>query len=545
MTSLTIPSSVTSIGDYAFEYCTGLTNVTIPNSVLSIGEFAFFQCSGLISVTVGNGVAYLGDNAFAWCTRLTGIYFEGNAPALSTINNGYQFFSDPVATAYYLSWTTGWYSPFAGIRAVRWNPAVPYTYTTNAGKITITGYIGSGGAVTIPATIQVGKASLPVTCIGQGAFYNCTNVTSVTIPGSVTNLGDYAFADCTSLMAVYFLGNAPGIGSNVFYGDSDALLLYVLPGTTGWDASGLPVVSWYGRATPGGATATATELNGFVVEAAITSGGSGYTNTPGVQIIGGGGSGATAVAVVSKGVVVSIIITSAGTGYTSDPVVLIQPPFIPTPGLSVSSASALVYSGLTIGAIYQPQQFVGWYWSNQLPSFTATSASCTQIVAGVASSGNYRLALTPVPAQAFATPKVVNGFVISATVTSGGSGYVTSPAVTIAGGGGNNATAVSQISGGMVTGITIISAGSGYRSAPTVEIAPPPAAAVSPTVSPLVQLYCANLVPYGNYQIQYKPVSGGTWQNWPGGLFSPTDVTSTQYLFVANGIYSFRLQYVP
>jgi hypothetical protein len=131
------------------------------------------------------------------------------------------------------------------------------------------------------------------------------------------------------------------------------------------------------------------------------------------------------------------------------------------------------------------------------------------------------------------------------TVTSGGSGYVTSPAVTIVGGGGTNATVVSHISGGVVTSITIIDAGNGYTNAPTVRIAPPPAAAVSPTVLPVMRVDSASLAPYDNYQIQFKSDLGGTWGNWSGGLFSPTDVTNSQYLFITNAVGFFRLQYVP
>jgi hypothetical protein len=167
------------------------------------------------------------------------------------------------------------------------------------------------------------------------------------------------------------------------------------------------------------------------------------------------------------------------------------------------------------------------------------------MVAGVAGSEDYRLALSPVPAQAFATPQAVNGFVVGATVTSGGSGYVTSPAISIVGGGGTNATAVSHISGGVVTGISITSAGIDYTNTPTMQIAAPPAAAVSPTVQPVIRMCAASLAPYANYQIQFKQALGGPWGNWSGGLFTPTDVTDSQYLFITNSAGFVRLQHLP
>ena len=69
----TIPNSVTSIGDYAFRYCTGLTSITIPNSVTSIGDYAFRNCSGLTSITIPNSVTSIGNYAFNGCSGLTDV----------------------------------------------------------------------------------------------------------------------------------------------------------------------------------------------------------------------------------------------------------------------------------------------------------------------------------------------------------------------------------------------------------------------------------------------------------------------------------------
>ena len=69
----TIPNSVTSIGEHAFEDCSRLTSVTIPNSVTSIGYGAFYNCSGLTSVTIGNSVTSIGYGAFSGCSGLTSV----------------------------------------------------------------------------------------------------------------------------------------------------------------------------------------------------------------------------------------------------------------------------------------------------------------------------------------------------------------------------------------------------------------------------------------------------------------------------------------
>ena len=82
LTSITIPNSVTSIGREAFAWCSGLTSVTIPNSVTSIGGWAFSGCSGLTSVTIPNSVTSIGDLAFYDCRGLTSITIPNSVTSI-------------------------------------------------------------------------------------------------------------------------------------------------------------------------------------------------------------------------------------------------------------------------------------------------------------------------------------------------------------------------------------------------------------------------------------------------------------------------------
>lgn len=76
LTSITIPNSVTSIGNSAFNSCRGLTTISIPDSVTTIGNSAFNSCSGLTTIAIPNSVTNIGSYAFGYCTNLNSVIFK-------------------------------------------------------------------------------------------------------------------------------------------------------------------------------------------------------------------------------------------------------------------------------------------------------------------------------------------------------------------------------------------------------------------------------------------------------------------------------------
>jgi CubicO group peptidase (beta-lactamase class C family) len=105
-------------------------------------------------------------------------------------------------------------------------------YSASNGQITITGYTGTGGAVTIPSTIP--GVTGTVTSIGTDAFEQCTSLTSVTIPAGVTSIASSAFSGCLSLNSAVFVGNAPSMGSNVFASTASDFTVVYFDGATGF-----------------------------------------------------------------------------------------------------------------------------------------------------------------------------------------------------------------------------------------------------------------------------------------------------------------------
>ena len=183
--------SVTSIGDYAFYKCTGLTSVTIPNSVTSIGISAFVNCSGLTSVTIPNYVTTISHLAFSGCSSLTSVTIPNSVTTIG--GDAFSNCSSLISVIIPNSVTSIEGATFYNCSSLT-SVTIPNSVTT-IGEVAFA-YCSSLTSVTIPNS---------VTTIGKSAFSNCSSLTSVTIGSSVRSIYDLAFANNSKLEEVYCL----------------------------------------------------------------------------------------------------------------------------------------------------------------------------------------------------------------------------------------------------------------------------------------------------------------------------------------------------
>lgn len=219
LTSVTIPNGVTSIGRCTFYDCLNLTHITIPDSVTEIEQLAFIGCSGLISITIPNGVTSIGDRAFEGCRRLTNIILPNSLTSIQS-----ETFKD----------------------------CKSLTNITIPNKVTIISSAAFDNCVgltqiSIPSSVtkidnlafrtcsKLKQISIPnsVTIIGNAAFYRCTGLTNITLGTGVTTINNNAFMNCKNLTSIIIPNSVSKIKSGAFT-YCDKLTSVTFENTAGW-----------------------------------------------------------------------------------------------------------------------------------------------------------------------------------------------------------------------------------------------------------------------------------------------------------------------
>ena len=209
ITKVVIPNGVTKIGNYAFSGCRSLTSVTIPNSVTEIEDSAFSGCSSLTGVTIPNSVTEIEDSAFSGCTRLKEVIVPEKCKiADNTFPKKCLVIKLPAELVTKIRQGDAY--ALAKLDELRSTLQRVIEFSADRKKVTGVKYKNITTA-TIPSS---------VTEIGVGAFSDCTSLTSVTIPDSVTKIGENAFSNCSSLTSVTIPDSVTYIGWSAFYGCS-------------------------------------------------------------------------------------------------------------------------------------------------------------------------------------------------------------------------------------------------------------------------------------------------------------------------------------
>ena len=248
ITTVNIGDKVTTIPSYAFSDCNGLKSMTIGNGVTRIGYGAFSGCSGLTSITISGRVTSIGEYAFSGCSGLTSIYYTGDVAGwcgISGLDNlmsrsrtlyigGKEVEGDLVIPDGVTSISNYAFFGCNGLTSITIPDSVKsigdWAFEDCSGLTSIivdegnTKYRSVGNCLiaTATKTLVLGcKTSViptdgSVKSIGDWAFYNCSGLTSITIPDSVTSIGEHAFDGCEGLTSVIIGNSVKSIGYDAF-----------------------------------------------------------------------------------------------------------------------------------------------------------------------------------------------------------------------------------------------------------------------------------------------------------------------------------------
>lgn len=238
---LILPEGVTRIEEDTFRWCKTLTNITLPNSLTSIGSRAFANCTSLSSITIPAGVTDMGGGSFMGCTSLTSIFVMPITPPdgdgmFDDTNNCPIYVPSESVNAYKEAYTTqlgydGWSIYADRIQAMPQPNNVIY-YTSYDGKIVPPGYADAFGANIVSNEYVNGSGTITfdgeVTGVLGNAFSNRGELTSITIPESVSRIGPKAFYYCQRLTTINIPESVTYISAEAFYGCS-SLKIIVIP----------------------------------------------------------------------------------------------------------------------------------------------------------------------------------------------------------------------------------------------------------------------------------------------------------------------------
>ena len=221
--TVTFSNQLTAIQDETFRKCTLLDNVTIPKSVTHLGSGAFRECTSLVSIVIPNTITTMGTSLFEDCTGLTSVTYEDGftmnyIPDWTFYNTRFTSFTIPASVQ---TINKGVFSNNTALAAIDFPATV-----TKLGEEAFRN-CSALSAVTIPATITAmdknvfwnsGVETADVSCavLGQGAFYQCAKLESVTLNEGVTNIGLGAFHGCTKLPAVTIPSTVTVLQENAF-----------------------------------------------------------------------------------------------------------------------------------------------------------------------------------------------------------------------------------------------------------------------------------------------------------------------------------------